>query len=86
MGHVIFTDGQRIRAILRVPLAVDTKVCGVTLIQILLLVFRAMGFFSFALFSLGMTSSLKTSNQIWDKMTFKFNISADNLDNSFENV
>ena len=37
--------GHRIRAILRVPLSFVTKICRVTLIQIFLLVFRAMIFF-----------------------------------------
>ena len=48
MSDIMFTDGHRIRAILRVALAVDTKICGVTLIQILLLVFKAI---SCAIFS-----------------------------------
>ena len=52
VGHIIFTDGHRIRATLRVPLAVDTKTCGVTLIQIIFLVFKAMDLFSFVLFFL----------------------------------
>ena len=58
---IIFTDEHSIRAILRVPLAVDTKICGVSLIQIVHLVFRAMDIF--VLFSLGMTSSLRTNIQ-----------------------
>ena len=82
----IFTDGHRVRAILRVPLAVDTKTSGVTLIQILLLVLKAKYFSSCVLFPLQMTSSLKTNNQSWDQLTFKFNISADNLVKLFENV
>ena len=84
--HIIFSDGQRISELLRVPLAVDTKICGVTLIQIIPLVFTAMDFFSFVQLFLGMTSSLKTNNQSWDQMTLRINISADNLDKPFENV
>ena len=74
--HIILTDGHRIMAILRVPLAVDTKIWGVTLIQIVLLIIKAMYFFSFVILSLGMTSSI----------TFKYDISTDFLDKSFENV
>ena len=54
------------------------------MLKILLLVFKAMGFFSFLLFSLGMNWSLKTNIQRWDQMTFEFNISADNLNKLFE--
>ena len=38
--HIIFTDGRRTRAILRVTLAVDAKICGVTFIQILFLLLK----------------------------------------------
>ena len=44
VGHVILTGGQRIRPILRVLFFVDTKICGVALNQMLLLVFKAMDF------------------------------------------
>ena len=66
-GQIIFTDGHRIGAILRVHLAVDTKICGVTLIQILLLVYKTMDIFSCVLFSLGLSSSMKTKIKVGTK-------------------
>ena len=48
----MFINGHWIGAMLRVPLAVGAKICGVTLIQTVLLVFKAMDFFSSVLFSL----------------------------------
>ena len=76
MGHIIFTNGHRIRAILRGPLPVHNKICGVTLIHLILLVFRTVDFFLFGLCSHRMASSLKTNIQSWDQMTFEFDISA----------
>ena len=53
MGHIILNKGHRISVIQRVPLAVDPKNRGVTLIQIQLFVFTSVVLLSSVLFSFG---------------------------------
>ena len=65
------------RAVLRLPLAGETKIHGMALIQIPLLVSRAMAVFYFVIVSLKMNSSQKTHSNL---VTYYFELNTDYCD------